>query len=399
MEKANQFVIQEWRRDYYVPGDHPEPEAVRRRLDGWLGAKQTAELQKEIEPILAGEEGVWLINQIETTTTLDLSYADSNAAVSLLGRQISEQIGHILRNPPDGHNVRYFPSRADFVGRFICDVLDGRAWERWEYFQFETLQSLPRELLLREVVLREPSAEARLVLRRLAEIGRFRPWLDTVSEIGAGYVWEHIAADQPAPVLLDRSHIREFVRLTAKARLSGVEGWTTAKNRLALWAEAVVEQPKRTGGETEAVLLPARAATWFSLLDLLVVRKEREPDLGPLVALVEPEAVDGGWLVRETAVLLPETAVPPVRRSGAGRFSSELAGLYLLLPTISDLKLPELLLELAPSSEIGAIWFSWLVGQCLGRANWGRDRAATIAVPRHAPRARGGPVHRRGVPR
>lgn len=372
MNGNSQFVVQCWQRTYLVAGDHPHPDAVKQQLDDHLGRHIIPILTDTLAPLLDQHEGIWLVDTLAADLTLDLSPATADRLATAVGRQIGRSVTRIVAGPPDGRNIRYFPSRAAFMAQFLADYLAGRAWDRWEYQPLAGLASLTPSQTVREAITRDGADTARALLGLLWQTGQWPQVRSILTERDAARVWTN-AAKSSSPAR--RADIEQLVALWPAAGLKPAPRWTTAKNKLQLWAAWLGQKTDKHTAAPDAV------ETWLNFLDFAA-------DIGPVALDVErlangetaPAAAaqlarlangDSAWLKRLVSAVLPPvaatTAPTPVIASPA-------ASLFALLPTLIDLKLPELLAGHAPTPAIGRTWLAWLALQCLGSAASARHR-------------------------
>jgi hypothetical protein len=384
MSERSQFVVGHWRRVYRVPRDHPQPEAQRHQLDNLLDDKLIPALEASFSPVLEQQEGVWLINSLETSLSLDSGILEGVSLAELIGKQITRRLAQIVTAPPDGDNVRYFPSRAAFAAQFIRDTLDGSTGG-WEYEAFAGLRHLPLPQLLREAIIRDGAETARGVIRLLRQTGRWTAVLNALSDFDAEQVWIASTAD-----LRGRVRASEIEWLVAHWSEAGEKAaqWTNGKTLLRLWLARhdLSDRPSTEQADTAVSI-----EVWLAFLDFV----ERAPDnldlerlaaedfaniptealevYGAVLTEIARAARSGAWLegVTRAVVRLPKAKPTP---AAPDTFASPCAGVFLLLPVMLDFDLPTLLEAHAPSPEIARRWLAWIALQCLGGKQAERSR-------------------------
>jgi hypothetical protein len=378
MSQRSQFVVGHWQRVYRVPRDHPQPEAQRHQLDNLLNDKLIPALAASFSPFLEQQEGVWLINSLETSLTLDSGQIQDVSLAELIGRQINHRLAQIVAAPPDGENVRYFPSRAVFAAQFIRDTLDGSAGG-WEYALFEGLRNLPLPQLLREAIIRDGPETARGVIRNLRQTGRWPAVLNALSDLDAEQIWIACTNDM-------RGNVRatEIEWLVAHWSAAGEKAaqWTNGKSLLQLWLVRIGDSLKEQLS-AESADAAASIEAWLAFLDFVEsapndmnferlaagdfagISAEVREMYGAVLPEIARAARSGAWLEQVTRAVV---RVPQAERASdtPDTFASPCAGLFLLLPIMLDLKLPALFEAHAPAPEMARRWLAWVALQCLG---------------------------------
>jgi len=408
MSERSQFVVHHWRRVYRVPRDHPQPEAQRHQLDNLLDGRLIPALEASFTPVLEQQEGVWLINSLETSLTLDNGQLESASLAELISRQVSRRLVQITSVPPDGENVRYFPSRAAFAAQFIRDTLNGSAGDRWEYGAFTGLRSLPLPQLLREAIVRDGAETARGVIAILHQTGRWPSVLNLLSDLDAKQIWLTCTGD----LTFGSVRAAEIEWLVAHWSEAGDKStlWANGKTLLRLWTGRIGDSWSQRPSSEQADAAGSIEA-WLAFLDFIEgapldsldfkrfaagdftsVPAARREMCAAFLPAIARAARGSAWLEKmaRAVIRLPKSestqAAPDI-------FTSPCAGLFLLLPVILDLKLPELLEEHAPTPEAARLWLALIALQCLGgphAAQNSSDPAFLLALGLDEPPAFGG---------
>ncbi|MBK7916051.1 MAG: hypothetical protein IPJ94_07295 [Chloroflexi bacterium] len=393
---------------YTLPAQHPQPERVQARLDDVVRKDGTAVIGRLLDQTLpADDPSIWLIRRLDFTLLADVGRLEADELGQLWGRQVTQTIVQAIANGPDGQNVLRFPHRAAFVAQFVADVADGAAADKWYYQDFAGLRHLLPGQAIREAIVRE-GATAVPILRHLAQNNRLEHILRALSDSDAARLVEILpdaaTADQPAwdQVLA----VWPSVARTENGRFA------TPKNQLRLWL-AVAEQSPDTPSLTAVTHLLQLADVLKTTADPLVVaRHVGRGELAAAVALArrsgardgleslpawqEAAAGDPDWPVVVAKTLVPVTAVRPTPSPGQ-TFMSPLGGLFLLLPILVDLRVPELVgnltqrrrgaegeeeISVQPRSAASHFLY-WLALKCLGgarAAQWRDDPALLLAL-------------------
>jgi hypothetical protein len=159
---------------YLVPGDHPDPERVRRELDEVARKFMIDSWGRALAELLdANDPSVWLIENISSDFLMELNAAEPEAVAAIWAGKMAESLVKTIARGADGESVLRFANRAEFIAWFLRDLAAGAAWNRWYYRQFETLRSLPIGPAIRQTLLREPD-QAEAALLHLARTNRMR---------------------------------------------------------------------------------------------------------------------------------------------------------------------------------------------------------------------------------
>jgi len=383
-----------------VSREHPQPHQVRSRLNEALLPDRLANLLRStLQSALPPDDAVCFIRRISFDLALDVARHDDGQLASTLAahvaRQVAAQVTHLAREDPDGADAVLFPDRHAYVAHFIEDLLAGRAWDRWYHAEFDGLRSLLPSQAIREALVREPALTEGILLRLRAR-GRLEPALAAMSErdLARAYAACRSTAGGPAPP--SRTVANRLLALWARTPLAPDEGWVSPGNHLRLWlavrAQAAPgERPRPALHPTITHLLRAAALlhrpdTAARLLSLLA-----EGRLATAVAAVRGEGVEGAltwlqelsaladnderWLRATVAVLAPALAPQPSPAASADfSVASPVAGLFLLLPNLVDLRIDRLLAAHAPGETVAAVWRYWLLLKCLGSPRFDAGR-------------------------
>jgi hypothetical protein len=293
----------------------------------------------------------------------------------------------ITSAPPDGENVRYFPSRAAFAAQFIRDLMDGNAGDRWEYQAFAGLRSLMLPQAIREAIIRDDAATARAVIGILQQVGRWPAVLSLLTERDAEQIWLTCTGDLTTGTV-QSTEIEWLVAHWAEAGEKPLV-WSNGKTLLRLWAA-------RFGpNHAERPAIQANAAAsieaWLAFLDFVeaapaaldfnrlaagdfagIPSQTRERTTATWLGIVRAAAGNGLWLEQVTRAVIALPKSGPAQAT-PNTFASSCAGLFLLLPVMIDLKLPQLLTEHAPSPDMMRCWLATIALQCLGGSHATRN--------------------------
>lgn len=125
---------------YRVPRAHPDPAAVRRRLERVVAERIPARLADALSAVLPPGDGVVVIRRLGVRVLLGGTEPDLLAATDLWARGLATAIVRAL-DRDDGTVARY-PSRAAYLAAFLQALGTGDAFARWEFGQFTRWRAL-----------------------------------------------------------------------------------------------------------------------------------------------------------------------------------------------------------------------------------------------------------------
>ena len=155
---------------YLVPADHPDAEAVRRRLDETARRELPGAVAAIVAPwFAAADERLWFVRRLDVDVAIDAGSSREDVGRSW-GAAVARALVTTLRPEAGDDNVVVFRDRADYLARFLVDLAAGWAWNRWYYDGFAGLKALPVSAAIRTATGDDP-AIGRAALSRLAPAG------------------------------------------------------------------------------------------------------------------------------------------------------------------------------------------------------------------------------------
>src|SRR5215472_9603123 len=115
-----------------VGGDQAALRGALERIDR---RRVTKAWERGLEAVFGTDPTVYAVRRVSARLSTQVSDGMDGAE---LARRLGEGLaGAVVRaiadDPSDGSNVIRFDDQADYVARFLVDLLDGRAWSRWCY--------------------------------------------------------------------------------------------------------------------------------------------------------------------------------------------------------------------------------------------------------------------------
>ena len=244
---------------YRVLGDRGSIGSVSRRLERVARQELRQAYEEALERRLGSDPAVVVLRDVssrlflpldETPTDIQLARRwGERLAVSVL-RRISEA------GPGDAELIR-FENQADYVSRFLADLLEGQAWGRWYYAAFRHLRGMPLSEALSTVLLdnRDHLGGILVLLSRRGILGKLIQQVDAAT---LRSVWFSGLRDRPRFL----SDIRTQSSIDALGLLkalvaSGRLGWPERLDDKFLQEldQALSELPWLDGAGTKSLLI------------------------------------------------------------------------------------------------------------------------------------------------
>ncbi len=156
-QQGSTLNIHRLRPLYLVASDHPDPEAVRAKVDAIARRTLPHALSSAVSRSLPDSTAeVWMISSLKLEVDLNLDSNEDQLALNW-ARQAAISLAEILGGDSEANQVLHFANRAAYLAHFLRDLVDGSAWGKWYYHQFEGLRLLPLSAALRTAISREVS--------------------------------------------------------------------------------------------------------------------------------------------------------------------------------------------------------------------------------------------------
>ena len=309
--------------DCRVLGSGPEG---RRALLAALEHDLALDLEDALGAI--GLTGYWVLRRLDVRACVGAAWSSPRMS-GAVAREVACAVADRVRQGGDPETALWFPDRAAFVARFLLDLAEGRARERWEYAQFAELlrdpYAGPATLAADEP---DVVADALLLLAPTE--------LEIVASSCDGDALLQVLGGPSRPVSVEPLLLA--LRQLASAGRLEVPGV----------ALVVAVTAARASGLPVATVSGA-ARELAGILDLLRAGGSRRPELvaavrdgrwRDLVALVGP--TDAflplvRWSPADRAALMTALEGPPLTRAEVDRVHTPFGGGLLLLPLLDDL--------------------------------------------------------------
>jgi drug/metabolite transporter superfamily protein YnfA len=193
LPETSRLQIQRFRAHYLVSSAHPWPERVKAHLDDTVTHHLSQTLSTLLSPWFSdADPSLWLIRRLQIALDVNAGWERESLARAWAA-QIRRWLDTTLRAGSDGENVVWFPDRAAYLGRFVVDVTQGRAWSKWYYEAFEGLRPLPISATLRTAICDQPTVGRAALLQLPAS--ELQQVLRALTASDARRILDGIAAD------------------------------------------------------------------------------------------------------------------------------------------------------------------------------------------------------------
>jgi hypothetical protein len=206
---------------YRVIGAEDTAAAVAGRLDRLARERVPAACAEALERALGDDPAVYVLRRVDARLALTGAGAMTDAQVAQhWGERLAAAVLRRLAAEQDGGVFIRFTDQADYVARFIADLLAGAAWSRWYYAAFARLRERGVGGALRTVLL-EQGPDLPAVLGRLHRLGALERLLSALEIDDLRLLWSRAAG-------IDRLVDQTAVRPLFAAALTLID-------RLRLW--------------------------------------------------------------------------------------------------------------------------------------------------------------------
>jgi hypothetical protein len=327
-------TVRRMRVDCAVPRNHPNPLAVRTRLDE-AAERLPAALAELLAPLAKAGDEVVVIPALELTFDLDTSLTPTDMA-RVWAARIAAAVATRLHPDARGTMLR-FSDDAHYLARFLVDTVGGRASQTWYYRRWRGLSPLAVAAQLRSAILDEPARG----LAALATLSRseLTTVLMALGPYEARRVTEALVAAYPGSDLEGAAraltpHVSTWLQVSTALPSSWQAGLAlaaiAANNFTPTELSAAVSLAATVAAMARKELSSTSAPTAVAVLDGAGL-----PSAAPLLALSSD--------VRRALVSPLGTVSGDTPMAEPASWYTRLGGLLLLLPRLAELPFAALL--------------------------------------------------------
>lgn len=369
---------------YSIPRDYTEVSRIRAQLDHVARAELVASLRASVRNVAQDDPSLWFVRKMEVSVAVNAAWNHEQIA-DAWSERIQTAVQSTISRGEETETVVRFGDEAEYLRRFLLDLVHGTAWSKWYYRRFEGLNALPASGVMRSLFVMHPEQG------RLALVGMSQGELSSVVETLTA-----ADAKRSARALADSNSTddaRDAALLALEAAASRCTPETCAE-RVALYACVEYarggQHPNITFFEVSVALarlrtlLRASAAGQSQLLDAIalnniseIVRIASLADAELLAALMNTSR---SWLQTAAERLTKEPASNENTDGLAGPRYSSFGGLFLLLPLLAATDFESRVAAWAPCDRTSAsALLRFLVALAAGSGNVPRDWYDAVA--------------------
>ena len=170
---------------YRIPGSMPQAHAAIPGLDRLCRQDLPGACQSAILQLLGGERAVYVIREVRARIVIRTGGAELTEPIARAwGEHIAGAAARVLAHGEEGIDFVRFENQADFVARFLADLVHGHAGALWFYGAFARYLAMPRQQTVLRV-LEDNREHSAVILRLLRERGQLESILASVDEESA----------------------------------------------------------------------------------------------------------------------------------------------------------------------------------------------------------------------
>ncbi|GAC1405872.1 MAG: hypothetical protein NVSMB49_25340 [Ktedonobacteraceae bacterium] len=199
--------IEHFNCHYLIPAEHPAPAEVQARLDmvaqNYVAAASGKWLTQLLEP---HQSALWFIRELHIDFSVDIGSIDNHALAELWARQLALSIARIITAGTDtdtdtltAENIKYFSDRPTYIAHFVADLAQGRAEHKWYYHPFDAVSTLSTSAAIRTVMTREPDLIPAVLIQLLTR-RHLEAVIASLSEYDAHMLYEQAFPYEDAEV-------------------------------------------------------------------------------------------------------------------------------------------------------------------------------------------------------
>lgn len=306
-------TIQQMSCQFNMPAGAEYPVAISNRLADLVHSRVTRACGAALESLATDDDAVYRIKRLELDLWIDMQRMSESQIAVHWGQSLAVHIARAMQQAGPQQVVR-FDSPRHFITAFLRDLIDGWAWGRWYYAEFQMLKRLPVPAIAAQLLTTRPGWIVP-VLTDLAATGHATRLIGRMRVNEITQLWTALGhAPQPALAQYDGVNhlLKELVAAWPDIALShGMDATSRARDRLMALVALAKTRPDFANDSQAASLIHA-------LVDLAALMN-LDPDLGMLLAMKSsfyPAAlrrVAGSQLADVLTWLAPLSTVPPGR--------------------------------------------------------------------------------------
>lgn len=249
------------------------------RIDLRVAEELPASCGLRLQQALRDASGeVWRIRRLDLSFTVDVAAPRGCDIAPAWSERVTTRILDVVEHGTEMEGVLRFPDRAAYLAQFVLDLAAGRAWGKWYYEEFQSLDKLPAGRAIAETLTREPAHGMQTVLH-LARAGSLEGLLAALTDGDARAIYvQCFEGFSDGRDIRDSSPLTE-ADLDAAYGLLGGAGFSGTSGDLSRWSGRLLEvwngEPLRGAGAPQKD--HHDALRWITRAALRYPGAEREP--------------------------------------------------------------------------------------------------------------------------
>lgn len=152
--KPSTLSIERLHNHYLVPAEHEAPEQVRSLCETAIAAT----LPRALATALArsfpeNDPSLWFIRRLAVDFAVNTD-VDPAGLSAIWAGEIAAGVMAALKS--SDAEVLHFPDQITYLAHFLMDMVEGSAWGKWYYRQFDGLRMLPVSVAVRTAICQSP---------------------------------------------------------------------------------------------------------------------------------------------------------------------------------------------------------------------------------------------------
>lgn len=151
----NSVAIRKMNTEYLVSNQHPEPFAIRDRLDRVLRRDVASSLASVLRHGMPpSDDSLMFVRSLSIDISVNADWDDGMLAAAWAD-SIARGLARVIGDRQRDDEIAWFASWADYLADFLRQASTGTAWNRWYFSRFKGLRMLPTSAAMRTALTRD----------------------------------------------------------------------------------------------------------------------------------------------------------------------------------------------------------------------------------------------------
>jgi hypothetical protein len=155
----SRITIERWLNSWVVDAGtfgRPEVGDVMHRIDRSVAEDLPDCFARSMPARCGATEAVWRIREIDLGFTVDLGSPESWSIAKSWSERVAARVMEIVERGAESDGVLCFQDRSAYLAQFVLDLAAGRAWGKWYYEEFRSLDQLTAGRAIVEALTQKP---------------------------------------------------------------------------------------------------------------------------------------------------------------------------------------------------------------------------------------------------